>query len=102
MSGKFANKVSRSLTLNGVGAIPAASKGISGNLTIIGPTSDGYAFISPNPVASPTSSTVNTNTAVNCANGFDVGTSGGKVAIIWAGTTGSTTNLQLVVTGYWK
>ena len=102
LSGKFANKVSRSLTLNGVGAIPAASKGISGNLTIIGPTSDGYAFISPNPVASPTSSTVNTNTAVNCANGFDVGTSGGKVAIIWAGTTGSTTNLQLVVTGYWK
>ena len=102
LSGKFANKVSRSLTVGGLGNVSADAKGISGNLTVIGPSSNGYAFISPTTVASPTSSTVNTNTGVNCANGFDVALGSGKVALIWAGTAGSTTNLQLDVTGYWK
>ena len=102
LSGSFTSGTARILTVGGLGGVPTDAKGISGNLTVIGPSSNGYAFISPTTVASPTSSTVNTNTGVNCANGFDVALASGKVALIWAGTTGSKTNLQLDVTGYWK
>jgi hypothetical protein len=102
LSGAFANKASRSLGVAGVGQIPSDAAGISGNLTVVGPTSNGFAFISPASVASPTSSTVNTNTGLSCANGFDVALASGNLSLIWVGVTGSTANLQLDVTGYWK
>ena len=51
----------------------------------------------------PTTSTVNASKGHSEANGFDVALgSTGQVALEWAGTTGSTANLALDVTGYWK
>jgi hypothetical protein len=100
--GLVLNKVSLGLVVAGVGAIPADAAGISGNLTVVNPSSAGFAFISPATVASPTSSTVNAAAHQTVANGFDVALSGGNVALIWCGTVGSSTHLQLDVTGYWK
>ena len=102
LAGAFASKASRSLIVGGIGSVPAGAAGISGNLTLINPSSNGYAFISPTAIAAPTSSTVNSNTHVNCANGLDVPLSSNKVALIWMGTAGSSAQLQLDVTGYWK
>ena len=102
LAGKFVSRTSRTLAVGGIAAIPADAKGISGNLTVVGPTSAGYAFVSPTTVASPTSSTVNATAKQTVANGFDVALSSGKLALIWMGTAGSTANLQLDVTGYWK
>ena len=102
LSGAFANRTSRTLVVGGVGQIAADAAGISGNLTLVNPSSNGFAFVSPDPVASPTSSTVNASAHQTVANGFDVALDAGKLALIWAGATGSTANLQLDVTGYWK
>jgi eukaryotic-like serine/threonine-protein kinase len=103
LSGTFSSRSARLLPVGGVGDVPADAVGISGNLTVLSPTSGGWALVSPEIVATPAVSTLNTVTGRSIANGFDVplGT-GGHVALVWAGTVGSTAHLALDVTGYWK
>jgi hypothetical protein len=103
LSGTFASRTARLFTIGGVGAVPTGAAGISGNLTVLSPSSAGWALVSPEIVASPITSTLNAAAGHSEANGFDValGTSG-HVALEWAGTTGSTANLALDITGYWK
>jgi eukaryotic-like serine/threonine-protein kinase len=102
LAGAFANRIGRTMVVAGLDQVPSDAAGISGNLTLVNPSSAGWAFISPDPVAAPTSSTVNALAHVTVANGFDLALSGGNLALFWAGTNGSTANLQLDVTGYWK
>ncbi len=102
LAGAFATGKARTLALGGVGGIPQDAAGISGQLTIVGPTSSGWALISPAPVAAPTTSSLNTTSRVNCANGLNVPLSSGRVALVWVGAAGSQANLQLAVTGYWS
>jgi outer membrane protein assembly factor BamB len=102
LTGLFISKTSRPLTVGGVGDIPADAQGISGNLTLVGPSSAGFAYINPTPISAPASSTVNAAIHATAANGFDVSLSSGNLSLIWWGTVGSTANLQLDVTGYWK
>ena len=102
LTNPFTNRTSRPLTVGGVGAIDASAAGIAGNLTVVNPSSGGFAFISPAAVASPTSSTINVNANQTIANGFDVALSSGSVSLIWCGTVGSTSDMQLDVTGYWE
>jgi hypothetical protein len=85
------------LAIGGVDAIPADAAGISGNLTVVNPSSNGFAFISPAVVASPTSSTLNAVATKSIANGFDVALKVGGLYLIWCGTAGSKANLQLDV-----
>ena len=86
-----------------MGPVPANAVGISGNLTVVGPTANGWAQIAPTISGTPTSSTVNANKGQTIANGFDVPLDwSGYVALIWVGGASSTANLQLDVTGYWK
>jgi hypothetical protein len=84
------------------GHVSPSAAGISGNLTVVDPSSAGFAFISPETVASPTSSTVNLTAHQTVANGVNLAAASGNVALIWCGTVGSQTYLQLDVTGYWK
>ena len=98
----FVSGEPESLTVAGFGGVAANAAGIAGNLTILNPSSNGYAFISPTTVATPTSSTINISANKAGANGFDVALSTGSLAIIWVGTVGSTADVALAVTGYWK
>ena len=102
LSGSFASKTARNLVVGGMGVIPVGAAGISGNLTLLTPSSAGYGFIAPTIPGAPTSSTLNSTTGLTVANGLDVALSGGKVAIVWVGTTGSHANFQLDITGYWE
>ena len=102
LAGAFATGKARTLALGGVGGIPKDAAGISGQLIIVGPTSSGWALISPAPVPAPTTSSLNTTSKVNCANGLNVPLRSGGVALVWVGTAGSKANLQLAVTGYWS
>ena len=89
--------------MGGTSSIPANAAAIAGNLTLLLPTSNGWALVSPEIVAAPTTSTVNASSGHSEANGFDVALgASGHVALEWAGTTGSSANLALDVTGYWK
>jgi hypothetical protein len=104
-SSTFASESPQRVLIGGVGEIPIDALGISGNLTLVSPSSGGFAFIGPVAVVRPPTSTLNAVTHATVANGFDVklsSTSSGKVAIVWDGSTGSTANLTLDVTGYWK
>jgi hypothetical protein len=103
LSGTFASQTARLFAIGGTAGIPVDAAGISGNLTLLAPSSAGWALVSPEIVASPTTSTVNASADHSEANGFDVALgSSGHVALEWAGTTGSTANLGLDITGYWK
>jgi hypothetical protein len=103
LSGPFVHNVSRSMTIAGLGQIPAGVAGIAGNLTLVAPSSNGYCFVAPSLSGLPKSSTVNTTAGVTAANGFDVALDGaGNLMLIWEGSAGSTANLQLDVTGYWQ
>jgi hypothetical protein len=101
----FLTDTPQTVTIGGIGEVPSDAVGISGNITVINPSADGYAFIGPVPIGRPPTSTVNTTAHVNMANDFDVklsSTSNGYVAIVWDGSAGCTANISLDVTGYWK
>jgi hypothetical protein len=102
LAGPFATGSARTLTIGGTDLIPADAAGISGQITIVGPSSTGWALVSPDAVAAPRSSSLNTNPGVSCANGLNVPLASGHVALVWTGQWGSSANLQLDVTGYWK
>ena len=102
LSGVFSSNTPRTLSVGGVGQVPSDAAGVSGNLTVVGPTAGGWAQIAPTISGTPTSSTDNANKSQTIANGFDVPLSGVHVALIWVGGASSTANLQLDVTGYWK
>jgi hypothetical protein len=103
LTGAFTAGTSRTMAIAALGQVDAGALGISGNLTLVSPSSRGYAFAAPSITGTPTSSTVNTTAGVTAANGFDVALDGtGHLVLIWIGTTGATANLQLDITGYWK
>ncbi len=103
LSGTFASGTARLFTIGGTGGVPTGAAGISGNLTVLNPSSAGWALVSPEIVATPTTSTLNVASGHSEANGFDVALgASGHVALEWAGTTGSSANIALDITGYWK
>ena len=102
LSGPFASGTAQLFTIGGTAGVPTGVAGISGNLTVLTPTSAGWALVSPEIVPTPTTSTLNVASGHSEANGFDVSLgSGGHVALEWAGTTGSTADIALDITGYW-
>jgi hypothetical protein len=101
-SGRFSSGSPQKLALGGSGSLPAGSKGIAGNLTVAGPSSNGYAFVAPSITGSPSSSTVNASAGLDAANGFDVGLDAtGHLMLVWCGTAGSTAGMALDISGYW-
>jgi hypothetical protein len=106
LTGPFATGTAQTLPVGGsggAGGVPSDAKGIAGNFTVFGPSTNGYAFIAPSISGSPSSSTVNATASYAVANGFDVSLGSGNVMLIWVGNAGgSTANLQLDINGYWK
>ncbi len=72
LSGTFASRSARLFTIGGTGGVPTGAAGISGNLTVLNPSSAGWALVSPEIVATPTTSTLNVASGHSEANGFDV------------------------------
>jgi alpha-tubulin suppressor-like RCC1 family protein len=102
LSGAFVSGTARTLAVGGTGDTPADAKGIAGNLTLVNPSSNGYAFAAPSIVGVPSSSTINSNAGLTAANGLDVSLdASGNLMLFWGGSAGSTANLQLDITGYW-
>ena len=100
ITGPFPSRIAQLFTLPGV---PTGAAGISGNFTLLTPTTNGWALITPEIVAAPKTSTVNASAGHSEANGFDVSIGASNhVALEWAGEVGSTANLSLDITGYWK
>ena len=102
LSGPFATGVPRTFQVTGRGGVPAEATAVTGNLTVTASTAPGFAFLGPDPVANPPSSTINFPLGDSRANGVTVALSAtGTLSATYIGTTaGSTTHLIFDVTGY--
>jgi hypothetical protein len=107
---RFATGVPRSFPVANNAAndgVPAGALAVTGNLTVVNPSSPGWAFVGPSVPANPAtmnSSTVNSPAGDTRADGVTVklasdGT--GTLSAVWVGRAGSTADLLFDVTGYY-
>src|SRR5690606_17019831 len=94
LSGTFSAGVPRTFQVTGRGGVPANATAVTGNLTVTGQSQAGYAFLGPNPIASPTSSTLNFPLGDSRANGVTVALgAGGTLSATYVAGGGATTHL---------
>ena len=103
ISGRFVSGRDRSFQVTGRGGVPAQAVAVTGNLTLVKPTSLGNAFIGPSAVQSTVkSSTINAPAGDTRANGTTVKLSpAGTLSVLYWGRAGSTADVLFDVTGYW-
>jgi len=84
--------------------VPKGALAVTGNLTVVTPSSTGWAFVGPsilNP-ATLNSSTVNSPAGDTRADGVTVKLAGdGSLSVVWVGTPSSKADLVFDVTGYY-
>ena len=104
LTGKFTSKVSRPFQVTGLFGVPAGAMAVTGNLTLVMPSTLGWAFVGPSIPADPDTlncSTVNAPAGDIRADGVTVKLTGdGKLFAVWVGKPGSTADLVFDVTGY--
>ncbi len=101
LSGAFQNSVVRTFQIAGRATVPANAVAVTGNLTVVGQTSDGYVALGPSVSSTPTTSTLNVPRRDIRAVGVTVALSSeGRLAAVWKGSGGSTAHLIFDVTGY--
>ena len=102
LPGMFATDVPRTWQVAGRDGIPADAIAVSGNVTVTGQTSAGWVAVTPDPVVSPATSTLNFPAADTRANGLTVALgSGGTLSAVYHGNSGGSTHLVFDVTGYY-
>ena len=99
LAGPFSAHAARTFQVHGRGGVPATAVGITGNLAVTGQSGPGFAFLGPDPVAQPTSSTLNFPSADTRATGVTVALGPGGTLSATFGYAG-TTHLIFDVTGY--
>jgi hypothetical protein len=81
--------------------IPSNATAVTGNVTVVNPSSSWAVYLGPNPVANPSTSTINFNTGDVKGNGLTVALSAsGALSATYMSTPGNTTDLVFDVTGY--
>lgn len=101
LSGKFQAGVPQSFTVATRGGVPANANGVTGNVTIVNQTYAWAVFVGPNPIASPSTSTLNFIKGDIKANGMTVALSAtGTLSATYLSSKGNTTDLVFDVTGY--
>ena len=102
LSGVFVSGTPRTWDVDGRGGVGSDAIAITGNVTVVGQTKAGYVSVTPTPVASPTTSTLNFPVGDPRANNFVVKVSAtGKDSATFRGNGGGTTHLVVDVTGYY-
>jgi hypothetical protein len=103
LAGAFSANVPRSFKVAAAPGtvIPANAVAVTGNVTIVGQTSAGYLSITPTPVLSPQSSTINFPLSDTRANNFTTPLSGnGMLAAVYKAPAGRTSQVLVDITGY--
>jgi len=101
LSGTFKTDIARALQIEGKVGVPAAAVGITGNLTVVGQTDDGYVSMTKATSNNPVTSTLNFPIGDVRANGVTGPLTGaGTVGLVYKASEGKTTHLILDVTGY--
>jgi hypothetical protein len=101
LSGVFNANVPRTWQVTGVGTIPAGAIAVTGNLAVVGQTAAGYGSVTPNPTATPSTSSLNFPLGDVRANNVTVPLSTtGKLSAVYKAVPGKTTYFIFDVTGY--
>jgi hypothetical protein len=102
LSGKLSANVPATFQVTGRGGIPANATAVTGNVTVVNSTFSWAVYLGPDPIASPTTSTINFNKGDIKANNLTVALgSGGTLSATYMSTAGNTTDLVFDVTGYY-
>jgi hypothetical protein len=101
LSGVFQANIPRTVDIAGRLGIPNAAVAITGNLTVVNQTQAGYASVTPNPNANPSTASLNFPLGDGRGNNITtpLGATGG-VSIVYKASPGKTANFVLDVTGY--
>jgi spore germination protein YaaH len=103
LSGAFGARVARALQATGRGAVPLDAVAVTGALAVIRPTGAGWLIVGPG--GSPLGSTSSMNLPAGDirANGFTSRIGGsGVLSMVFFGPKGSSANVILDVTGYFR
>jgi hypothetical protein len=104
LTGRFQAGVARTLQIAGVNGLPASGiTAITGNLTAVSPSQNGYLYAGPTANSTPSGSTLNFPAGDIRANNLTVKVnSDGTIGIVYIGAyTGGTTDVLLDITGYY-
>jgi hypothetical protein len=86
----------------GIGGVPSGARAVTGNVTVTGSSGGWAVYVGPDPVAKPTTSTVNFKRGEVVANNLTVALSAtGTLSATFMASKGTTTDLVFDVTGYY-
>ena len=101
LAGKFVTGQPRSFLAAGRGGVPSGAVAVTGNLTVVAPTSAGYLFVGPAASAKPPASNLNVPRGDIRAASVTVKLDPtGRLGIVWKGAAGASANVLFDVTGY--
>jgi outer membrane protein assembly factor BamB len=101
LAGKLAANTPRTFIVAARGGVPSGATGVTGNVTIVSETNAWAVYLGPNPVANPTTSTLNFVLGDIKGNGLTVALSStGTLSATYMSIAGNTTDLVFDVTGY--
>ena len=102
LSAKLSANVPATFQVTGRGGIPAGATAVTGNVTVVNSASSWAVYLGPDPIANPTSSTINFSAGQIIANGLTVAlSSAGTLSATYMGPSGNTTDLVFDVSGYY-
>ena len=101
-TGKLSANTPRTIAVRGLADVPANASAITGIVSVYNQSSNWAIFLGPDPIAKPLVSNLNFLKSDNCANGFAVALNKttGSLSVTYLGPAGATTNVVIVVTGY--
>ena len=101
--GKLVAGVPGTFPVSGRGRIPPGIVAVSGNVTVVNQSNSWAVFVGPNPVASPSTSTINFGRGEVKANGLTVALSvTGTLSATYLSSAGNKTDLVFDATGYFE
>jgi hypothetical protein len=101
--GIFHGNVPQTVAMDGHEGVPPTASAITGNLAVLQQTQGGYVSITPDPTATPQTSTINFPVGDVRANGVTVAVNGsGAMSFVYKAGPARTTHLVFDVTGYFQ
>jgi hypothetical protein len=101
LSGKLLANTPATFQVTGRGGVPANAAAVTGNVTVVNETNSWALYLGPNPIATPTTSTINFTTGEVAGCGATVALSAtGALSATYISTVGNTTDLVFDLTGY--
>jgi hypothetical protein len=102
LSAKLSANVPATFQVTDRGGIPADATAVTGNLTVTDSTAGWAVYLGPDPIANPSSSTINFSAGAIVGNGLTVALStSGALSATYMGPAGATTDLVFDVAGYY-